>query len=56
MTVYVSYKRKRLPVNLLIAGPHFQVVAGDGSILRELTLNADRSCPRVERQAGSPIS
>lgn len=47
--LYVSYKRRRQPVTLLIAGAHIQVVAEDGSILRELTLDANRNYQPVER-------
>jgi transposase InsO family protein len=54
--VYVSYKHRRLPVTLLIAGPHVQILAEDGSILCELTLNADRGYQRVESHAGSTMS
>ena len=55
--LYVSYKHKRLPVTLLIAGPHLQVVAEDGAILKELTLNADLNYQRgVERHVGSTMS
>ena len=55
--LYVSYKHKRLPVTLFIAGPHLQVVAEDGAILKELTLNADLNYQRgVERHVGSTMS
>jgi len=55
--LYVSYKHKRLPVTLLIAGPHLQVVAEDGAILKALTLNADLNYQRrVERHVGSTMS
>ena len=54
--LYVSYRHKRLPVTLLIAGPHLQVVAEDGSILRELILDAERNYQRVGQHAGSTMS
>lgn len=41
--VYVSYRRRRQPVTLFIAGPDVKVVAEDGSIVRELTLDASRN-------------
>ena len=53
--LYVSYKHKRCPVTLLMAGPHVSVVADDGSMLRELTLDASRDYQRVE-QLGSTLS
>jgi transposase InsO family protein len=54
--LYVSYKHKRCPVTLLIAGPHVSVVAEDGAILRELTLDASRNYQRVEQSRGSTMS
>lgn len=54
--LYVSYKRRREPVTLLIAGDHLQVVAEDGSILRELILDASRNYQPVERTADSTMS
>src|SRR5215467_13506168 len=54
--LYVSYKRRRQPVTLLVAGAHLEVVAEDGSILRELTLNSRRSYQPVGQQAGSTMS
>jgi transposase InsO family protein len=48
--LYVSYKHRRLPVTLLVAGPHVQVVAEDGSILRQLDLEARSTMSRdIER-------
>jgi transposase InsO family protein len=40
--VYVSYKHRREDVLLLVAGGHVRVIAEDGSLLRELTLNPAR--------------
>lgn len=54
--VYVSYKHRRLPVTLLIAGPEVQVVAEDGSILRVLTLDSNRDSQPLTKAAGSTIS
>ncbi len=54
--LHVSYRRRRQPVTLLIAGPHLKVVAEDGSILRELTLDAERNYQRVGQQTGSTMS
>ena len=54
--LYVSYKRRRQPVTLLVAGPHVQVLAEDGAILRELSLDANRNYQPVEPVAGSTMS
>jgi transposase InsO family protein len=54
--LYVSYKHRRLPVTLLVAGPHVSVVAHDGSILRELTLDPSRNYQRVQDVGGSTMS
>ncbi len=54
--LYVSYKHKREPVTLLVAGAHIKVVAQDGSILRDLTLDARRGYQQVTQQAGSTMS
>jgi transposase InsO family protein len=54
--IYVSYKRRRQPVTLLIAGPHLQVVAEDGSILRQLSLDATKNYQPVEQAADSTMS
>jgi len=54
--LYVSYKHKRQPVTLLVAGASVKVVAEDGSILRELTLDADRGYQQVGQQARSTMS
>jgi hypothetical protein len=45
-----------LPVTLLVAGPHVSVVAEDGSILRELTLDPSRNYQPVEKLSGSTMS
>lgn len=37
--LYVSYKHRRQDVLLLVAGDHVRVIADDGSLLRELTLD-----------------
>jgi transposase InsO family protein len=50
--LYVSYKYKRRAVTLLVAGPHLRVIADDGSILRELTLDSSRNYQPVARAAG----
>ena len=54
--LYVSYKRRRQAVTLLVAGPHLQVVAEDGSILRQLSLDAKRNYQPVEQAADSTMS
>jgi transposase InsO family protein len=54
--LYVSYKRRRQPVTLLVAGAHLKVVAEDGSILRELTLDSTRRYQPVPRAADSTMS
>ena len=54
--LYVSYKHKREPVTLLVAGASVRVVAEDGSILRELTLDAERGYQQVGQQARSTMS
>ncbi len=54
--LYVSYKHKREPVTLLVAGSRIKVVAQDGSILRELTLDAARGYQQVGQQARSSMS
>ena len=40
--VYVSYKHRRQEVLLLVAGDHVRVIAVDGSLLRDLTLDPAR--------------
>ena len=54
--LYVSYQRRRQPVTLLIAGPNLKVVAEDGSILRELTLDAGRDYQPMEQNSVSTMS
>jgi transposase InsO family protein len=54
--LYVSYKHRREPVTLLVAGPDLQVVAEDGSILRQLTLDAGRNYQPVERAVDFTMS
>ena len=54
--LYVSYKHRRQPVTLLVAGPNVQVVAEDGSILRQLSLDVGRNYQRVPRAADSTMS
>jgi transposase InsO family protein len=54
--LYVSYKHRRQPVTLLVAGPHVRVVAEDGSILRELTLDPKRDYQPVAQAGGSTMS
>jgi transposase InsO family protein len=54
--LYVSYKHKREPVTLLVAGASVKVVAEDGFILRELTLNAERGYQQVGQVARSTMS
>jgi transposase InsO family protein len=54
--LYVSYKHKREAVTLLVAGALVKVVAEDGSILRELTLDAERGYQQVGQQARSTMS
>src|SRR6202521_401120 len=36
--IHVSYKHKRQPVTLLVAGPHVRIISEDGSLLRELNI------------------
>jgi hypothetical protein len=47
--LYVSYKRRREAVTLLVAGPHVQVVAEDGSVLRQLSLDAGRNYQPLQK-------
>jgi len=43
---HVSYKRRGQPVMLLVAGDHVRVIAEDGALLRELTLDPARDYQR----------
>ena len=43
---HVSYKRRGQPVMLLVAGAHVRVIAEDGQLLRELTLDPSRDYQR----------
>lgn len=43
---HVSYKRRRQEVILLVAGAHVRVLAQDGQLLRELTLDPTRDYQR----------
>ena len=43
---HVSYKRRRQEVILLVAGAHVRVLAEDGQLLRELTLDPSRDYQR----------
>ena len=54
--LYVSYKHRRSPVTLLVAGPHVEVVAEDGSILRQLDLDPNRNYQPMEPAADSTMS
>jgi len=54
--LYVSYRHRRQPVTLLIAGPHLKAVAEDGSILRELTLDAKRNNQPMQPNSVSTMS
>jgi transposase InsO family protein len=54
--LYVSYRRRGQPVTLLVAGPQVKVVAEDGSIVRELVLDADRGYQPIEPKAVSTMS
>ena len=54
--LYVSYKRRRQPVTLLIAGAQLKVVAEDGSVLRELTLDSNRRYQPVPKLRDSTMS
>ena len=54
--LYVSYRRRRQPVTLLIAGAHLKVVAEDGSILRELTLDGERNYQPTAQSSVSTMS
>ena len=54
--LYVSYRHRRQPVTLLVAGPHLKVVAQDGSILRELTLDPERNYQPMKSNSVSTMS
>jgi transposase InsO family protein len=54
--LYVSYKHRRQPVTLLVAGPHVQVIAEDGSVLRQLSLDAGRNYQPVQKATDSTMS
>jgi len=54
--LHVSYKHRGRAVTLLVAGPHLRVVADDGSILRELTLDPTRDYQPVPRPEISTMS
>lgn len=54
--IHVSYKRRREPVTLLVAGANVRIVAEDGSILRELTLDPSRDYQTLAVTSGSTIS
>ncbi len=54
--LYVRYKHRREPVTLLVAGPDVQVIAEDGSGLRQLILDAHRNYQPGERVADSTMS
>jgi len=43
---HVSYKHRRHDVLILVAGPHVRVIAEDGALLRELTLDPSRDYQR----------
>lgn len=43
---HVSYKQRGQPVMLLVAGTHVRVIAEDGQLLRELTLDPSRDYQR----------
>src|SRR5437899_7830534 len=43
---HVSYKHRGQPVMLLVAGAHVRVIAEDGQLLRELTLDPSRDYQR----------
>src|SRR6266478_6421459 len=44
--LHVSYKHRRHDVLILVAGPHVRVIAEDGALLRELTLDPSRDYQR----------
>jgi len=44
---HVSYKHRGEPVMLLVAGDHVRVIAEDGALLRELTLDPNRDYQRT---------
>jgi len=54
--LHVSYKHRGCAVILLVAGPHLRVVADDGSILRELTLDPTRNYQPLPQQEISTMS
>jgi transposase InsO family protein len=54
--LHVSYKHRGRAVTLLVAGPHLRIVADDGSILRELTLDPTRDYQPVPRPEISTMS
>ncbi|TAN32887.1 hypothetical protein EPN29_07690 [bacterium] len=43
---HVSYKHRGEPVMLLVAGDHVRVIAEDGALLREVTLDPSRDYQR----------
>jgi hypothetical protein len=45
MGLELGAEHRRQPVTLLVAGRHVRVVADDGSLLRELTLDPQRDLP-----------
>ena len=54
--IHVSYKRRRQPVTLLVAGAQVRIVAEDGLVLRELTLDPTRDYQTLAATSGSTIS
>ena len=58
---HIGYKRRGEPVILLVAGAHVRVLAEDGALLRELTLDPSRdyqpsSAPKLVRhQVRQPL-
>jgi transposase InsO family protein len=54
--IHVSYRRRRQPVTLLVAGAQVRIVAEDGSILRDLTLDPTRDYQTLAATSGSTIS
>jgi transposase InsO family protein len=54
--LYVGYKHKGRQVTLFVAGSQVRVIAEDGSVLRELSLDPNRNYQPLAELTGSTIS
>ena len=54
--IHVSYRRRRQPVTLLVAGAQVRIVAEDGSLVRDLTLDPTRDYQTLALTSRSTIS